>query len=290
MNRGTDESSLGIILGYGNIKGATFEERVAAAAGAGAEAVGYSVFEYQTAKQDGLTAKDLAATAQRYGVRVAELEVGLGFDGPADGRRWGPSAFPADLPYMDGSTEADFLELADAFHAHHIVVAASSDGLGTDSAGRFGRLCDQAAEVGAKVAIEFLPGTDMPDIASSLLVAQDADRDNGGLCVDNWHYMRGTADDTALRSIPPERVIVIQLSDGPAAPLTDDYFEETLNHRRLFGDGDWDVAGFLRTLRTCGTTAPISIEILSAEWQKRPAVEVAAAYMDAARRLEPPAV
>ncbi|MFC4948126.1 sugar phosphate isomerase/epimerase family protein [Pseudonocardia sp. GCM10023141] len=275
-----------IILGFGNFAGTTpFEERIVAAARAGLPSIGYSIFDYQELKKGGTTAKDLATVAERHGVRVAELEVGLGFDGPADGSRWGPSWFPWDLPYLDRTAENDFLELADAFGAHHIVVAASSGGAGADSVSRFAQLCDRAAEVGAKVAIEFLPGTDLPDIASSLAIVEQADRDNGGLCVDNWHYVRGTPDEAALRSIPADRIVVMQLSDGPTEPLTDDYFEETLNHRRLFGDGEWDVAGFLGLLRASGTTAPISIEVLSQQWQSRPADELATAFAIATRRL-----
>ncbi|MGD9990269.1 sugar phosphate isomerase/epimerase family protein [Pseudonocardia sp.] len=287
MSGNKADTGPGLILGYGNLTGVSFEERVAAAVAAGADAIGYSVFEFQDAKREGVGAKDLAAIADRSGMRVAELEVGLGFDGPADGRRWGPSWFPWDLPYMDAGVEQDFIELADAFGAHHIVVAASSGGDGAESAARFARICDQAAEVGAKVAIEFLPGTDMPDIATSLAVVQAADRDNGGLCVDNWHFMRGNADEQALRSLPGDRVVVVQLSDGPATPLTEDYFEETLKHRKLFGDGEWDVVGFLGALRACGATAPVSIEILSEQWQARPAAETAAAFVAGARALEP---
>lgn len=275
----------GLILGYGNISDVTFEERVAAAVAAGVGSIGYSIFEYQELKRTGVTAKDLASIADRGGVRVAELEVGLGFDGPGDGRRWGPSWFPADLPYLDAAGEDDFLELADAFGAHHIVVAASSDGAGTDTAARFARLCDRASEVGAKIAIEFLPGTDLPDISSSLAVVQAAARPNGGLCVDNWHFVRGTPDENALRSIPAEQIVVIQLSDGPVVPRGDDYFAETLNHRLLFGDGEWDLPGFLGAVRTTGTAAPVSIEILSAEWKTRPAPETATAFVDAARAL-----
>ncbi|MBN9110730.1 MAG: sugar phosphate isomerase/epimerase [Pseudonocardia sp.] len=279
----------GVILGYGNLVGVSFEERVAAAAAAGADAIGYSVFEFQDARRAGITAKELAGIAERSGIRVAELEIGLGFDGPADGRRWQPTGFPWDLPYMDAGVEQDLIELAGAFGAHHVVVAASTGGQGTASTARFARLCDRAAEVGAKVAIEFLPGTDMPDIASALAVVEAADRDNGGLCVDNWHFMRGNRDDAALQSLPADRVVVVQLSDGPVAPRTDDYFEETLRHRMLFGDGDWDVAGFLATLRGTGTTAPVSIEILSEHWQGRPVLETAKAFVAAARALESPA-
>ncbi|GEL22210.1 sugar phosphate isomerase [Pseudonocardia sulfidoxydans NBRC 16205] len=278
----------GVILGYGNLVGVSFEERVSAAAAAGADAIGYSVFEFQDARRAGITARDLAGIAERSGVRVAELEIGLGFDGPADGRRWQPAGFPWELPYMDAGVEQDLIELAGAFGAHHIVVTASTGGSGTASAARFARLCDRAAEVGSKVAIEFLPGTDMPDIASALSVVQAADRDNGGLCVDNWHFMRGNRDEAALRSLPADRVVVVQLSDGPVAPRTDDYFEETLRHRALFGDGDWDVAGFLATLRAAGATAPVSIEILSEHWQAQPVVETAKVFVAAARALENP--
>jgi sugar phosphate isomerase/epimerase len=72
------------------------------------------------------------------------------------------------------------------------------------------------------------------------------------------------------------RVTAVQVSDAPAA-AADDLVEETMRHRRLPGDGDLDLAGFLRALDRTGTAAPLTVEVLSTDL-------VVAGPVEAARR------
>jgi sugar phosphate isomerase/epimerase len=89
--------------------------------------------------------------------------------------------------------------------------------------------------------------------------------------VDSWHHFRGAADDSMLRALPAERIVVVQLSDGPAEPSQPDFFTETTTSRRLLGDGDWDVRAFVELLRATGSDAPLSLELLSDELKSGPA-------------------
>jgi sugar phosphate isomerase/epimerase len=284
------EAGPDIILGYGNIQGIDFETRVAVAAAAGFSNIGYSILEFQSVKRE-MTPEDLAAIAKRHGVRVAELEIGLGFDGgyneagAGDPPRWGPSTFPWDVPYLDRQTEDEMFALAAAFGSNHMVMGGSWGSPMPESAERFAALCDRAAEIDVKLAIEFMPGTSVPDIATTLRVVQEADRPNGGLCVDNWHYMRGNRDEAALWMLPADRVVVLRLSDGTERPRSDVYFDETLNYRELFGDGEWDMKALLDSLWASGVTAPISIEVLSALWRSRSPEDLARSFMDATQKL-----
>jgi sugar phosphate isomerase/epimerase len=265
------------------MSGVSFAERVEAAAKAGFSKIGFSVFEFLALKQDGTSLQDLSALLDEHGVSVLELEAGLGFDGGYDRvsfsgepPRWGPASFPFSVPYLNRETEEAFFEMAEAFHSNHMVVLGSWPPGGDDQAAElFADLCDRAADYDLKVAIEFVPGTTVPDAGRALQVVVDAGRANGGICVDDWHHFRGVNDDSLISAIPADKVFVIQLSDGPVQPMPGDYFTETLGHRRMLGEGDWDIADFLDLMWANGVTAPLSFEILSTDEHAHPAVAVA---------------
>ena len=69
-------------------------------------------------------------------------------------------------------------------------------------ANHFAALCDRAARHGLLVAFEFLPWSDVPDVAAAWRLIRLADRKNGGLLIDTWHYFRGAADPVEVRSVP----------------------------------------------------------------------------------------
>jgi sugar phosphate isomerase/epimerase len=41
-----------------------------------------------------------------------------------------------------------------------------------------------------QVALEFRPYSNIPDVAAAANIVAEADRANGGLCVDTWHFFR----------------------------------------------------------------------------------------------------
>ena len=96
--------------------------------------------------------------------------------------------------------------MADAFGSH--VVNVGDIGMPEDLAAMddviegFAGLCDRAAEHGLLVALEFLPWSGIPDVATAWRIVDAAGRANGGLLVDTWHHLRGVADDDALRARP----------------------------------------------------------------------------------------
>ena len=149
---------------------------------------------------------------------------------------------------------------------------------------RFAGLCDRAAEHGLLVALEFLPWSGIPDVATAWRIVDGAGRANGGILVDTWHHLRGVADDAALRAVPGDRVYVVQVSDAPAEP-EGPYMEDTTLRRRLPGEGALDLVGFLRTLEAMGVDCPISVELFNPEFQALPADQAARLVHDATRAL-----
>ena len=69
-------------------------------------------------------------------------------------------------------------------------------------------------------------------------------------------------------------VYVARGYNGYGLPL-DDIIHETLEARRLPGEGAADLVGLIRTLDAIGCTAPISVEVFSAELRKLPPVDAA---------------
>jgi sugar phosphate isomerase/epimerase len=106
-------------------------------------------------------------------------------------------------------------------------------------------------------AFEFLPWSDVPDAAAAWQLIKLADRQNGGILIDTWHYFRGTADPIQVRSISADRLFLIQFDDADAVQV-DGYMEDTTRRRRLPGQGGFDLIGFIQMLDEMGVNAPVS--------------------------------
>ncbi|WP_460603177.1 sugar phosphate isomerase/epimerase family protein [Jatrophihabitans fulvus] len=264
-----------LILASGSLAALPFRDRVAAAAGAGFDALGLSIFEYDRLRAEGTSDAEMLTVLDDHGLQILELEVLLGFDASDEARQAEP--IPG-VAYPDAVTESRMLDLAGTFGIRHMQTVGT---FGTETfqayaVERFAALCDRAAAFDLLVALEFVPGTSVPDAGTATRIVTEAGRPNGGICADIWHHTRGRNDDTLLAAIPSDRVVMIQLDDGPAEPVLDDFVMDTLLHRLPPGHGDFDVVGFLDLLWSDGASAPISVEVLSGDLAARPAHEVAA--------------
>lgn len=153
-----------------------------------------------------------------------------------------------------------------------------------EAAEAFAQLCDLAARHGMKAHIEFLPFGGIPDLASAWAIVQAAGRPNGGLTLDSWHFFRSGANFDLLERIPGSRIHTIQINDAPAEPQSD-LMHETMTARLVPGQGSFDLTRFIRTLNRIGATAPISVEIFSAETSSLPMAEAIASWAPAARDI-----
>ena len=274
-----------LILASGSLPRIAFEQRVAAAAEAGFVAIGLSVGEYSRLVADGRDAPWMSAVLDRHGLRLAELEVLVGFAAPAQ---------PADAIPAPGVLHPNrhlvprFWDMAEAFGARHLQAVGTfgTDVLEDDAAASFAALCDEAAEHGLLVALEFVPvATNVPDVGVAGRIVAAADRPNGGLCIDAWHHFRGAHDWGLLGEVEPDRVFVVQLDDGPATPDESDFLSDTKRHRRPPGQGEFDLSRFLRTLWAAGVRAPVSVEVLSEQLRQEPPGPTASTLAEATRSV-----
>jgi sugar phosphate isomerase/epimerase len=169
------------------------------------------------------------------------------------------------------------LEAAAALDAHHIKVGNIP---GTPCeipqlTERFGELCADAAKLTeAKVVYEFMPfDANVKSVDTALEVVQGAGADNGGLAIDTWHMSKlGIAPDE-LRKIRLERLSWVELSDGQFEDM-DDPVIETTQFRRLPGEGEFDIRGYVRACQEVGYQGPWGVEVLSKELDEQPMEEI----------------
>jgi sugar phosphate isomerase/epimerase len=254
----------------------SFDERVEAAAAAGFAGIGLMVTDYEAMRGAGRSAADLQAVADSHGVAVGELE--FLYDWHTDGERGAEASRYEGLMY----------EMADAFGSRHMncgVLDPPGSLPPLDVvAERFAGVCDRAADHGLLVAFEFLPWTAVPDVRAAWDIVRTAGRPNGGVLVDSWHHFRGSADEQAIRAVPPENITAIQLDDADAEQIGS-LEEDTCMRRRLPGRGAFDLTGFVTMLDEMGVAAPISVEVMSSELQALDVEDAARQVHDATADL-----
>jgi sugar phosphate isomerase/epimerase len=148
-------------------------------------------------------------------------------------------------------------------------------------AASFAVVCDRAADFGAQVHLEFTPITAITDLTAGWDIVRTADRANGGLLFDTWHFCKGTPDFELLERIPGERIFSVQVADARAVVLPD--VRQDTQCRALPGDGVLDLDRVLRTLHRIGALRWIGPEVISPDLAAQPTV-VAAQLADARTR------
>jgi sugar phosphate isomerase/epimerase len=147
----------------------------------------------------------------------------------------------------------------------------------------FGAVCDRAAGFGARLHVEFIPMTAIPDLASAWTIVQGADRANGGILFDTWHFFRGDPDFEVLERVPGERVFAVQIDDA-AAEVRGSMREDT-QHRLLPGDGAFDLRRAVRALDGIGALRWVGPEVISPTLEAMPPVEAARVAGERVREL-----
>jgi sugar phosphate isomerase/epimerase len=261
----------------------TFADRIDAAVAGGFSAISLWGRDYWGARREGHSDADIRAQLADHDLAVAELD-------PA--WWWTPGSFDAEsLASIDDMEvfcygEKEMFAIADAVGARSVNAVDVLGGRWSvdDAAEAFAALCVRAAEHDLLVHLEFLPWSRIAGIATAWEIVHRADRPNGGVAVDAWHWFRGTPDEKVLRSIPGNRILAIQLDDAPAEPEAN-LMSATLHDRMLPGDGQLDVARLLVALRAIGAVAPIGVEVFSDELHALGPHEAARRAGAATRRL-----
>ena len=241
----------------------SFRDRVAAATAGGFAGLSLWGRDHQVARAAGLSDLDMRLLLADHGLSVAELD-------PA--WWWLPGASEVRIPPdLDGERifafgEDELFAIAEGVGARSLNAVDVFGGTWSldEAAAAFAGLCDRAAGHGLVVHLEFLPWSRIPDLATAWQVVRAADRPNGGITLDAWHYFRGGPDGALLRSIPGASILGVQLCDAPAVAEPEP-LHATLHERLLPGAGELDLHTLLADLRVAGAVAPIGVEVFSDE-------------------------
>ncbi|MDQ0213205.1 sugar phosphate isomerase/epimerase family protein [Arthrobacter bambusae] len=152
------------------------------------------------------------------------------------------------------------------------------------------RLAKEASERGTRVALEPMPFSMVGSIPAAAELMRSVDMPECGLVVDYWHVFRaGTSLEELSRSVTAEQIFGVELNDADAE-IKGTLFEDTRDNRRLCGEGDQDVAGFITTLQAIGFNGPWGVEILSEQHRTRPVREALESARSTALACFPPSV
>lgn len=243
----------------------------AAAAGAG--------FRWITATADQIAREELAPAELRAAVEAH----GVGFSA-IDGLM---SALPG-TPLHDKPGEArlrDCIDLATALGARTVNLVHIGGGPTPIAAmaEAFAAACRTAREEGIGLAIEFLPGTGIPDIRTCAAVVRAAGEANGSILLDTWHLARGggTLDD--LDPGTAALVGAIQLADRSPEQNLQPYVP--MRGRKMPGNGALPLAEMVARVHAYRPDLPIGVEVLSDEMDALGPIKGAKALARACRKL-----
>ena len=180
-------------------------------------------------------------------------------------------------------------EAATALDAHHIK-AGNIPGVECEMPQlneRYAELCADAAEhTPAKVLYEFMPfDVNVKSIDSALAVIDGID--DTGVVIDTWHKGKLGVKPDDQRRFSLDQLGWIELSDGQFEDM-EDTLDEVVNRRRLPGEGEFDIKGYVRVALDMGYSEPWGVEVLSEDLRALPIDEMfRRAYESAAAQVEP---
>ena len=229
---------------------------------------------YEMAKAGGLRDDDMLQWLAEAEMSILVVEAGV---------EWANGVSEA----LTDESDALFA-LAKLVGATHLLAVTMNEGELDLAAARSGlaAFADRAADAGLSLSIEWLPWTVLPTLSSAWQLIESVDRDNVGLVFDNWHWLRqpGGPQPEVLRTIPGERLHLLQLCDAPALP-DGPMLEETMTRRLLPGEGATDWNELAQVFGEIGARPIIAPEPFNAARAAQGPTVYAHAIAEATRRL-----
>ena len=142
-----------------------------------------------------------------------------------------------------------------------------------------------AAGAGLRIALEFMPMSELKNLAQAQEAITRSGATNVGLLIDSLHLARSGAGAKDVAALDPASIYLTQLCDGPAqlAPGST-LFDEAMTGRMYLGDGGLDLAGLVRALSPEAEieleTPVVSDASLPPAQRAQRAAEKAAAFFD----------
>lgn len=237
------------------------EDRIRAAAGAGYTGMGILHTDLAEARERMGGFDKLHRMLGDHGITSVEVEWLDGW--------WATGA----AREASDATRAELLHAAEELGAHHIKAGGALDGRDVDWAtfvAEFAALCEQAAAHGTRIAFEPMPMDNVRTLARARQLIDEAGHRAGGLMIDIWHMARGCAASYGeIAALPGRYVTAVELGDADRE-VVGTLVEDMWYRRRLCGEGDQDVTGFIHAVAGTGYAGPWGIEVISGDFRELP--------------------
>ena len=237
-------------------------ERVEAAVAFDFTSVSVSPLDIHQAEQGGIPAKEIGRMIREQGLRIIVDPV----------MNWHPGTSASRFASFSAEQSLRWIEALEAVSL--TAVAMDETDVPVAAIGEpFAGLCDRAADIGAQVHLEFMPISCVATLREAWTIVDYADRANGGIVFDTWHFFRGDPDFDLLATVPGDRIYCVQIDDAAAIPRAS--LRDDTKNRLLPGDGDLDLARAVRALAEIDALRWVGPEVISPVLEAMPAVEAA---------------
>lgn len=127
-------------------------------------------------------------------------------------------------------------------------------------------LGERAARRGLRVGYEALAwGRHVNDHRDAWEIVRRADHPNIGLILDSFHTLSRNIDLWSIRSIPGDRIFIVQLADAPRIEM--DLLYLSRHFRNMPGEGDLPVVDFMQAVAATGYDGALSLEIFNDQFR-----------------------
>lgn len=134
------------------------------------------------------------------------------------------------------------------------------------AAADFRELGERAASRGLRVGYEALAwGRHINDHRDAWEIVRRADHPNVGLILDSFHSLSRKIDINSIRSIPKEKIFIVQLADAPLIDM--DLLYWSRHFRNMPGEGDLPVTAFTSAIAETGYDGYFSLEIFNDQFR-----------------------
>jgi 4-hydroxyphenylpyruvate dioxygenase len=161
------------------------------------------------------------------------------------------------------------------------------------AAADFNELGELARAADVRVGYEALAwGRHVSDHRDAWEIVRRASHPQVGLILDSFHTLARKIDPDTIRSIPGDKIFIVQLADAPLIDM--DLLYWSRHYRNMPGEGDLPVVDFMRAVAATGYAGPLSLEIFNDQFRGGASKTIAADghrslvyLMDQVARLEP---
>lgn len=127
-------------------------------------------------------------------------------------------------------------------------------------------LGDIAREHGVRIGYEALAwGRYVNDHRDAWEIVRRADHAHVGIILDSFHSLSRGIDSASIRSIPKDKIFIVQMADAPKLDL--DLLSWSRHYRNMPGQGDLAVADFMAAVEATGYDGYYSLEIFNDQFR-----------------------